>query len=160
MKIKISIIITILIMIFIFMMSADDKTQSKDKSDFFVNLLINNILHNPKLHNDEAFLNLSGFIIRKTAHFTIYFTLGISMIFTVRDYLKKLSYKQKFFLSLLFCFLYASTDEIHQIFSHRGAMATDVMLDTLGSLTGLLIISLLRYIYIRIHNKKVVNQNG
>ena len=40
----------------------------------------------------------------------------------------------------MFCLLYAASDEIHQIFSNRGASVKDVMIDFAGAVTGILLL--------------------
>ena len=46
--------------------------------------------------------------------------------------------KHSLFVAVLFCFLYACGDELHQLFiSMRSARILDVWIDTCGSLTGI-----------------------
>jgi VanZ family protein len=40
----------------------------------------------------------------------------------------------------VFCLLYAISDEVHQIFSNRGASAKDVVIDFAGAVTGILLL--------------------
>ena len=69
-------------------------------------------------------------IVRKTAHFSIYAMLGIWTI--------------KVIISLLFCMLYAITDEFHQtLVSGRSGEIRDVLIDSLGALTGMMLILLI-----------------
>ena len=83
--------------------------------------------------------------IRKLAHYTLYFILGILSFLVVKDY----SINKKLIIySLLICFLYACSDEFHQLFIiGRSARVLDVMIDTFGSLCGISIF----YIF----NKKI-----
>ena len=80
-------------------------------------------------------------VIRKLAHFTEYAVLGLelaALFFTNRGRsLKSVGY------SALCALAVASADETIQIFSHRGAMVTDVLLDFAGALTGILLLRLL-----------------
>ena len=62
--------------------------------------------------------------------------------------------------SLIIGVIYASTDEIHQAFiPGRGPQITDVMLDSLGVLTGIFISMLLIEIIRRITKKTYNNIN-
>lgn len=120
-------VLSIVCMIIIFRFSADNAEESTEKSDFFVNILESLPIALRK--------NLS-FIIRKTAHFSIYALLGflISGIF----------FKKEIFYTLSVCFLYACTDEIHQYFvAGRSCRFQDVMIDTAGSFFGILIFILI-----------------
>jgi len=75
--------------------------------------------------------------VRKAAHFAAYFILGIFVTFA----LIKNGFKLKsFYISFLFCLLFAISDEVHQLFvPGRGGMFKDVILDSLGSLTGIIL---------------------
>ncbi|MBQ3948269.1 MAG: VanZ family protein, partial [Ruminococcus sp.] len=78
-----------------------------------------------------------SFWVRKTAHFTIYTLLGLMVSLTIG--------KRKIFSlgtlgALLFCFMYAVSDEIHQSFTpDRSCEFRDVMIDTSGAALGILI---------------------
>lgn len=120
-------VLSIVCMIIIFRFSADNAEESTEKSDFFVNILESLPI---------ALRNNLSFIIRKTAHFSIYAMLGflISGIF----------FKKEIFYTLSVCFLYACTDEIHQYFvAGRSCRFQDVMIDTAGSFFGILIFILI-----------------
>ena len=72
--------------------------------------------------------------IRKSAHFTIYLLLGLFSYATLKSY----GCKHSIFYSILFCFLYACSDEIHQLFvSDRTGRVFDVFIDTLGASVGI-----------------------
>ncbi|MCI8347220.1 MAG: VanZ family protein [Bacilli bacterium] len=78
-------------------------------------------------------------IIRKIAHFTIYFILGILVYLAV--YLYKKNKKWTIWISVVFCIIYACSDEFHQILSvGRTFKVKDILIDTLGSLFGILLI--------------------
>ena len=79
-------------------------------------------------------------IVRKTAHFSIYALLGIFTFEFVKTF-KDIVLKKKIMFSILFCFCYAITDEFHQTFIQgRSGEIRDVIIDTLGAFTGILII--------------------
>jgi VanZ family protein len=79
------------------------------------------------------------FILRKCAHVAEYAVLGLLLLRAAT-----VNYKRSIpirYLSVLgLCLLVAATDEFHQTFvASRGASATDVMIDGVGSIVGLLI---------------------
>ena len=52
--------------------------------------------------------------------------------------------------SVVFCILYAMSDELHQmVVPGRGAMVSDVVIDTLGSIFAVFIYMFIKRIYIR-----------
>ena len=74
-------------------------------------------------------------IIRKSAHFLEFLILGLLVVNVLKDN-RELN-MDVFIFALIFCFLYACSDEIHQLFvSQRAGRILDVLIDTLGSLTG------------------------
>ena len=80
--------------------------------------------------------------IRKAAHFTLYFLLGMSI--TGFFVLQFTSLKQAVFLAALFCLFYGVLDEVHQIFvPGRSGEIRDVLIDFLGGLAGSLLMALL-----------------
>lgn len=88
----------------------------------------------------QKFLNDFGIIIRKLAHFTEYFILGVLMYINIKDYQKSRS----IIFSLALCTLYALTDEIHQLFvSERAFAFTDIFIDSFGAIVGIFLIHLI-----------------
>jgi VanZ family protein len=80
--------------------------------------------------------DILSLIIRKSAHFFAYLVLGILVFRAMDTYDIELS--QKLYLSILICFGYAISDEIHQIFvPGRAGTMIDVMIDGLGSATSI-----------------------
>jgi len=124
MKKRINIILVIVWMILIFIMSSFNSTESSNQSGFIVEI-ISNILN---IDN----VDLLSLIIRKSAHFTEYFILGL-LVQNMID-----NYNKKTFLSIIICILYAISDEIHQYFvPGRSCQIMDMTIDTLGSLLGI-----------------------
>ena len=129
-KNKISLLLVILWMIFIFVMSSFDATSSSNQSNFIVDIItsIINI-------NDIGLLSL---IIRKLAHFIEYFILGVLVINFITRYDKKI------IIAILLCIIYATSDEIHQIFvPGRSCQIIDIMIDSLGSIMGIYLYKLI-----------------
>lgn len=53
--------------------------------------------------------------------------------------------KHKVLISILVCMIYAITDETHQLFvSGRTEQVLDVLIDTIGSLTSILLIKFIK----------------
>ena len=95
----------------------------------------------PLSEEQEVQVSNVQFVIRKLAHFSIYAILGVLLMSLAETY--EFSNKKKIILSLLVGLLYASLDEFHQSFvPGRTAAITDVLLDTLGVLAGIIIIFL------------------
>lgn len=86
-------------------------------------------------------------IMRKIAHYSIYLVGGILIIFFISTIVK--SEGRGVLYSTLIGLIYAITDEIHQMFMDgRTAKVTDVYIDTLGVITGIVIyITIKKIIY-------------
>ena len=131
-------IMTIAVMVCVFLFSCENADDSSDTSGRFVNLVISIFYGDydelPMWEQEEIRGNISHFI-RKTAHFTIFAALGFSAFLTSGQ--KKLLCKGTAAV-LIFCGLYAVSDEIHQYFvPGRACMLRDMLLDTCGSLAGI-----------------------
>lgn len=71
------------------------------------------------------------FFIRKSAHFILYFILGIFILNATKGI------KNDWLTALLLCLLYACTDEVHQLFvMGRSGELKDVLIDFIGSSLG------------------------
>ena len=84
----------------------------------------------------ETLYEALDFLVRKAAHFGVYFVLGA---LCGRAYgLSGVGARaMRLTLSVLTCALYAATDEIHQYFvPGRAMMLTDVLLDSVGAFCG------------------------
>lgn len=121
-------IASFLIMILIFSFSADNATASDAKSSFIVDWIY-------PLFQGFVSVDVFTFLIRKAAHFSIYALLGICVY---QMFSSDLRTKEKaLLLCLMLCFLYACSDEAHQLLSDgRSGQFSDVLLDTFGSLCG------------------------
>lgn len=86
-----------------------------------------------------------SFIVRKSAHFAIYFVLGMLMYKAIQ---KCGRFKNKIAFSALFCMLYSVTDEIHQIFvPGRACRLFDIFVDCIGSILGIALVVFLTTIF-------------
>lgn len=82
-------------------------------------------------------------VVRKLAHFLEFGLLGFLSAWLIAYVnLRKHWVKPwlEWCLPTVFCLLYAASDEIHQIFSNRGASVKDVMIDFAGAVTGILLL--------------------
>lgn len=155
---KVKLILLILWLIVIFLASNDNGTTSSSKSDYVSKFIIN-IIENIKgeqftSNETSEFIDSSVLYIRKSAHFIEYLILGILTISVLSDYNLD---KKIIIYSFIFCLIYAMTDEIHQLFiSGRSAKALDVIIDSVGSITGIFIYYLL--IFKRKIGKKVIEK--
>lgn len=93
-------------------------------------------------------------IVRKSAHFSIYAMLGLlttNFMLTIEN--KKMSKRAIF--ALIFCTLYAITDEFHQKFiPGRSAELRDVLIDTSGAMLGILLTIAVTLLTRKIKNRK------
>ena len=143
MKKYINIILLLVWMIFIFIMSHSSAIDSSNQSGLITNFL-SNILN---IYNTE----ILEIIIRKSAHLFEYIVLGILSINCLKDY----KTNKYVFISIIFCIVYACTDELHQLFiPGRSGNIVDIIIDTLGSIIG---ITLYNFIYKKLKYKYCKN---
>ena len=91
----------------------------------------------------EEIIHDTTFYVRKLAHFSLYFLMGVLSFLTVVSY-KKFRLFLRFLISYLFSVLYAVSDEIHQLFvPGRSGEIRDVFVDSCGVILSLLIISII-----------------
>ena len=143
-------IITVVVMVCIYLFSCENADKSSDTSGRFVNLIISLFYgdYDDMTSAEQEIIrgNISH-LIRKTAHFVIYAALGFFAFLTSGQ---KRMICRGTLLTLLFCGLYAVTDEIHQHFvPGRACMIRDMLLDTCGSLTGITVSFVLTRIFQR-----------
>lgn len=121
-------------MILIFYFSMDTGVESTAKSDGFIIRTTEMILRR-KLTSEEKqqYIDNYQIYVRKTAHVMVYFFLGLSFIFLLQDFHP--IQKRDVILTILFVFLYACSDEFHQLFvQERAGQFRDVLLDTFGGI--------------------------
>ena len=138
-------LLLVLQMTLIFTMSSFGSDSSNAQSNQIIH-----VLHQvfPNLsHTSGPDASVLTFIVRKTAHFTEYAILGILFYFFYRQTLPQKNGLRLFVLAILSSFLYACTDEIHQLFvPGRSGQFTDVLVDTLGASFGCTILSFSNYL--------------
>jgi len=81
-------------------------------------------------------MNRADFIVRKAAHFVLFMVLGVYACLSA----DVVNIKRKKLIALLFCIVYAMSDELHQLFSDgRSGQVTDVIIDFCGSFLGVML---------------------
>lgn len=155
-------------MTFIFIMSMQPAEQSSQLSGGIVSKLIAALFNNFNsltLQQQGEITGVVTFLVRKTAHFSEYFILGIFASLATKIYESK-KYKLKFLVVFLFCVLYAISDEVHQYFvPGRACRLFDVFIDATGILTALVLMLIITH-YLKKHKsggkmrkKKLIEQN-
>lgn len=157
MKIKKEFIIVILLlwMFLIFSFSNQNVTNSISLSDKVASKIIDVVVKIKKKEispiEKARMIKKTRVIVRKTAHFTEYFILGILVfkIFEMYGASRNLIY------SVLFCFFYACSDEVHQLFSDgRSAKVLDVLIDTSGSILSICCLQFIKERKFKINKEK------
>lgn len=118
----------------IFSFSAQKANDSSNSSSKIVDIIIDKILKtNDMSETEKEILKLQMTApIRKMAHFSIYFILGILLILCANTF--NTSDKKRILYSWIIGTLYACTDEIHQIFvDGRSGELRDVCIDSTRS---------------------------
>ena len=132
--IKLILIITCMTLIFCF--SSDNAELSTKKSDGVIIKTCEFILRRNLTEDEkEKYIEKLVFVVRKGAHFSIYFILGL----LIMSYLKEIYMinNKGLLLAFIICFLYACSDEIHQLFvPGRSGEFRDVLIDSTGSVLG------------------------
>lgn len=122
---------SIILMIMIFWFSHQTGTQSSSLSTYIVNWLESN------LH-----IIVPELIIRKLAHMSEYAILAFTFIYAF--YHNKYTFQRIIIFSLTATFLYACSDEFHQLFViGRSGQLIDVMIDTIGGMIAIIIFSII-----------------
>lgn len=155
-------------MAFIFIMSAQTSQESSEISGGIVSKLIAVFYKNFDELTAARRLEITEIItvvVRKLAHFLEYFVLGIlAFCSTISD--SKHKYKTRVIYSILFCVIYAVSDEIHQHFvPGRACRALDVGIDAAGSIVAITIVAIIVFFkkdknqVKSMRKKKLIEQN-
>ena len=123
----------------IFMLSAENADDSSQTSRGLIEAVCEWIVpdFDDFTGNERAeFIESLQFAVRKCAHFTAYSVLGILSWSALYDMKKRYRYA----CAVGFGFVYACSDEIHQLFvPERSGEFRDVLIDTSGAMLGTLI---------------------
>lgn len=117
----------------IFMFSAQNAKESLGASNKVLTKVVELYKHRDLTEEEkETITKKFTFYIRKFAHFFLYFILAFFVFILLREFVT-IDYKLVFF-TILICMLYATTDEIHQLFiAGRTGRIFDVLVDTTGA---------------------------
>lgn len=149
-------ITTLSVMIVIFLFSSENAEESAESSSGFIQFIVdifNNIFNTE--HSVTTTKSIEHFV-RKTAHFCIYGLLGFNAYWLFLWNCKNTPKHLILIFSVILSFIYACSDEIHQLFSPgRSGSFGDVLLDTTGAFCGALMLMAIISIYIYFKEKKV-----
>lgn len=130
---------SIIIMIIIFCFSKQNGNDSGALSIAIVNV-IRRIF--PSFDN----IDLLHLLIRKAAHMSEYALLAGSYYYG----LSKNNITHTHIISIILCFIYACSDELHQLLvSGRAGRFIDVLIDTSGAIVMILLIIIVRRFYVQ-----------
>ncbi len=132
--------LTLGMMILIFILSSQDATESGKLSSWLLSTGFGQALMRilPPLSEKGA-----GFDLRKYAHMTEYAFLALSSAGFFRELTLEHSPLTALMFSPIFCFLYACSDEIHQVYvPGRTGQFSDVLIDMAGVLAALIVLFL------------------
>lgn len=153
-------ILTIATFVTIFIFSSQNGNLSGTTSRGFTRKIVEilQIDRNLSESEKENLIESCQYIIRKTAHFSIYAIAGINMYGFINTYnIKK---KNKILVTLLVGIIYAISDEIHQMFSgDRTPAIRDVVIDSCGVLFGICMFLAINKI-IKIRKNKALKHKG
>ncbi len=152
MKIKIlrliSAVALIMWMTLIFAFSSESAAESTGTSDSFTKTVVSYVYPEfveMEYEQQQEIINVVSFPVRKLAHFSLFAVLGVFSILFFATFLR-LKIKYRYLLSLIFCFLYAISDELHQLFvTGRACRLYDIAIDVIGSLAGISICALILF---------------
>lgn len=136
----ISAFLSVLCMVAIFCFSSENGGDSSDTSGSFTRFAVEHFIPDFEDYSPAEQADImadTDHIIRKTAHFSIYTALGLLISCTIG---KRRLISKGSGTAVLICFLYACSDELHQYFvPERSCRFTDILIDTAGAMTGIII---------------------
>lgn len=162
-KEKLSLILALVVFISLFISSSmtyhEQKMSSTTIKTYFG--FLEPILSHISIHyggqihsaSKDGLTNFTQFFVRKLAHFSSYFLLGLGLFAGIK----------RFFLNKVYAFIFvwpviislAVLDEYHQYLTgDRTPSVHDVVLDSAGALCGILLFLLYRLFIKKIHEKR------
>ncbi|MDO5557281.1 MAG: VanZ family protein [Clostridia bacterium] len=129
-------------MVIVFIFSSQPATDSSKESG----RIVEKILSFSKKYNEvketqkqEIYSKVEK-IVRKMAHFSLYMIGGVIIFLFMNTF--NIPFNKKIISTILIGVLYASSDEFHQLFVQgRSGQITDVIIDSMGIIVGLGLIS-------------------
>ena len=153
MKKTIFAVLLVLWMGFIFSMSCENAEESSNTSGQTIKVVLSTVPEFEKQPEEvkKNIIEELQFIVRKSAHFIGYMILGILASGLILQYE---NINKKYPLAFLICVIYAISDEIHQLFvPGRAGQVRDVLIDSAGSLLGIIIVMAFEKLLIKINKK-------
>lgn len=142
-------------MLTVFFFSHQQGTSSSNTSKNVSTIIINILDIKKEMLEDKKteIVQIIEPIIRKLAHYTLYMIGGILIINCIDAYIKE--DKKNIIYSLFIGILYSISDELHQLFINgRSGKILDVIIDSVGVFTGILIYWLVKKKIENIVNRK------
>ena len=153
MKKTIFAVLLVIWMGFIFSMSCENAEESSNTSGQTIKVVLSAVPEFEKQPEEvkKNIIEELQFITRKSAHFIGYMILGILASGLILYYG---NINKKYLLAFLICVIYAISDEIHQLFvPGRAGQVRDVLIDSAGSLLGIIIVMAFEKLLIKINKK-------
>ena len=141
----ISLALVIIWMLIVFAFSNQKGEESQKTSSFVTEIIVKIVTYNQNLTESEKIILIENtdYIVRKLAHFSIYLVGGVLIYNYINTF--DLKTNKKFIISIMIGVLYAASDELHQYFvPYRNARILDVCIDSLGIITGVILLSLIK----------------
>lgn len=137
-------VLTFCCMVLIFCFSAQDASESDKTSDSFTVKVLSTVSSKFKDLDEEKkaeVVDSLAFPVRKAAHFSIYFVLGIFSALTFIS-VKRIKFYYNSLFAFLLCAFYSVSDEIHQYFvKGRSCEIRDMLIDSGAALLAVIIIT-------------------
>lgn len=144
------IILVVLWMITVFCFSNQNSTRSSNTSRKAIQFVVRKVATLPQ-EQEESIIEDLQHVVRKLAHFSIYTVGGMLLLSLVKTYTKQMPWLYAWFIGTG----YAITDEIHQYFiPGRSCELRDVMIDSSGVITGIILILVLGAIICKLRKKE------
>ena len=146
--------LTIALMVMIFLFSSQKAEESQQTSEGLTKkiLMCFEVFREFSEEKQTSIIKGVQFIVRKSAHFSAYGALGLSLYSALL-----LTFKRKFLWLTAFVgsVLYAVSDEIHQYFiPGRSMELRDVLIDSSGAFLGIILVMIIMKI-----SKKLFTKN-
>lgn len=151
---------TAIIMILIIYFSSQTSDKSAKVSTDITKKIVDVVKSKATEQEKKQCVDILHHIIRKSAHFTLYTLLGLSSSGMFVS--KKRSKLKVWIYAVIYCAVFAASDEFHQSFvDGRGAMVSDVAIDSCGGGFGAAVFAAVTGIYkrVRISGKRRDNND-
>ncbi len=139
-----SLLLVIALMVMIYSFSAQTGEESGEMSGKVTTWVLNLVVPgfgDFSAEKQEAIRSTVGLVVRKTAHFTEYALLGMSLMLHIAQIQKRTAVRLPWLWAWGVGTLYAASDEFHQGFvAGRGPSVVDVMIDSSGVIAGVLLL--------------------